>query len=92
MLKIREASLRDVDAITHIYNDAVTGTSATFDTEPKNLQEQSDWFIGHGDRHKILVAEVDSEILGWASLTKWSDRCAYSDTAECSLYIAGNAY
>lgn len=87
MIKVREATLQDIDSITHIYNDAVTGTSATFDTEPKNLQEQSEWFIGHSDRHKILVAEVDLEVLGWASLSKWSDRCAYSDTAECSLYI-----
>jgi L-amino acid N-acyltransferase YncA len=87
MLKIREVSLQDLDIITRIYNDAVTRTSATFDTEPKNQQEQSEWFNAHSGRHKILVAEVDLEVIGWASLSKWSDRCAYSDTAECSLYI-----
>ena len=26
-------------------------------------------------------------MVGWASLSKWSDRCAYSGTAEISLYI-----
>ncbi|MGB3092900.1 MAG: N-acetyltransferase family protein, partial [Candidatus Zixiibacteriota bacterium] len=26
-------------------------------------------------------------VVGWASLSKWSDRCAYSDTAEISLYV-----
>lgn len=25
--------------------------------------------------------------MGWGSLTPWSDRSAYSSTAECSLYI-----
>jgi len=25
--------------------------------------------------------------VGWASLTEWSDRCAYSDTAEASFYV-----
>ena len=26
-------------------------------------------------------------MLGWASLSAWSDRCAYSDTAEVSVYV-----
>jgi L-amino acid N-acyltransferase YncA len=25
--------------------------------------------------------------VGWASLSAWSDRCAYADTAEISLYV-----
>ena len=28
-----------------------------------------------------------SVIVGWAALSKWSDRRAYSDTAEVSLYV-----
>ena len=31
---IRSVELRDVDAITDIYNGYVTGGSATFETEP----------------------------------------------------------
>ena len=34
-----------------------------------------------------MVAESDDQVIGWASLSKWSDRCAYSDTAEISVYI-----
>lgn len=26
-------------------------------------------------------------MVGWASLSKWSDRLAYADTAEISLYV-----
>ena len=29
----------------------------------------------------------DGVIVGWTSLSKWSDRCAYSNTAEISLYV-----
>ena len=36
---------------------------------------------------QLLVAEQNGMIVGWASLSKWSDRCAYSDTAEISLYV-----
>jgi L-amino acid N-acyltransferase YncA len=35
----------------------------------------------------ILVAKQDDILVGWASLNEWSDRCAYSDTAEVSLFV-----
>jgi phosphinothricin acetyltransferase len=87
MLTIRQATLRDLDAITEIYNEAILKTVATFDTKPKNTKEQKRWFQDHGDRHPILVAEQDNCIAGWASLSRWSDRCAYTDTAEISFYV-----
>jgi len=87
MLKIRQAKLEDLSAITEIYNDAVLKTVATFDTEPKTIEEQRRWFVGHGSKYPILVAEQDGIVVGWASLSKWSGRCAYSRTAEISLYV-----
>ena len=33
------------------------------------------------------MAELNNEIIGWAALSKYSNRCAYSDTAEISLYV-----
>jgi len=41
----------------------------------------------HDARHPVLIAEQDDIVIGWASLSQWSDRCAYYDTAEISLYI-----
>jgi L-amino acid N-acyltransferase YncA len=87
VLIIRPANPEDVDSITQIYNEAVQKTVATFDTEPKTLQEQRAWFEYHGLKYPIFVAELDGVVTGWASLSKWSDRCAYSDTAEISLYV-----
>jgi L-amino acid N-acyltransferase YncA len=87
MVKLRSARLEDLDAITEIYNEAILKTAATFDTEPKNYEDQKKWFDDHGSKNPILVAEQDGVIVGWASLSKWSDRCAYSDTAEISLYV-----
>ena len=87
MLTIRQAALEDLGAITEIYNDAILKTVATFDTKLKALDEQRSWFASHGSKYPILVAELDSLVVGWASLSRWSDRCAYSDTAEISLYI-----
>jgi len=84
---IRHAVLSDLEAITGIYNDAILNTNATFDTEPKSLAQQKEWFDHHSPRFPLLVAELDGVVVGWASLSPWSDRCAYSETAEGSLYV-----
>ncbi len=88
MLIIRKAILDNLAAITEIYNQAILKTTATFDTEPKSLEEQKEWFENHSPKYPVLVAEEDGQVIGWASLSKWSDRCAYSDTAEISLYVS----
>jgi phosphinothricin acetyltransferase len=83
----RKATVADVAAITEIYNEAILNTTATFDTQPKTLAEQQTWFINHQPRHPIIVAQQNGQVVGWASLSKWSDRCAYCDTAEVSVYV-----
>ena len=84
---IRKAVLTDVPAITEIYNEAILTTSATFDTEPKTITDRNKWFKAHGPRNPVIVAEMDGSVIGWASLSEWSTRCAYADTVELSLYI-----
>ena len=87
MVTIRKATINDLEAITVIYNDAIINTMATFDTQPKNLEEQKVWFDRHDSKRPILIAEMDGDVVGWASLSEWADRCAYSDAAELSIYI-----
>jgi phosphinothricin acetyltransferase len=87
MLVIRNAILSDLDSITDIYNDAILNTVVTFDTEIKTREEQEIWFKSHKDKNPILVAEEKGFVIGWAALSKYSTRCAYSNTAEISLYV-----
>ena len=87
MLKIREAKITDLDEITEIYNWAILNTTATFDTNKKSIIEQKKWFKNHNKKNPIIVAELKNEIIGWAALSEYSNRCAYSDTAELSLYV-----
>lgn len=86
-LKIRNAQLSDLSAITEIYNEAILTTTATFDTEPKSTSERLEWLRSHGERHPVIVAELDGMVVGWASLSGWSERKAYDDTAETSFYV-----
>lgn len=86
-LLIRRATASDVTAITSIYNEAVLTTTATFDIEPKTIENRAQWLAEHGERFPVLVAEADGEVLGWTSLTRWSARAGYDDTAETALYV-----
>ncbi|WP_284640837.1 GNAT family N-acetyltransferase [Paenibacillus silviterrae] len=86
-MRIRMASLEDVPAILDIYNEAVLHTVATFDTVPRTLEQQLEWFGKHGAMYPVLVAEQEGAVIGWASLNQYSDRLAYARTAELSLYI-----
>jgi phosphinothricin acetyltransferase len=79
--------LEDLPAITKIYNEAIIKTNATFDTKIKTINEQKEWFKNHGSNNPILVGVLDGFIVGFSALSMWSDRCAYSKTAEISLYI-----
>jgi len=86
-MKIRHVTLDDLSGITKIYNEAILKTVATFDTQPKTVEEQKKWFRGHGPKNPIIVAEQDKAVVGWAALSSYSTKCAYSNTAEISLYV-----
>jgi L-amino acid N-acyltransferase YncA len=87
MLNVRPATGSDLGAINEIYNDAVLTTVATFDMEPKTMDERRAWFAAHGPRHPVLVAERDGRVVGWASLSRWHERAAYADSVEVSVYV-----
>lgn len=85
---IRRAALADAAAIAEIYNDAIRTTTATFDTEEKTAADRAAWLQAHDVGHPVFVAECNGQVIGWASLSKWSDRPAYAQTAESSFYVA----
>ncbi len=86
-VNVRPARDSDCSSIARIYNDAVRHTVATFDVRPRTLVEQQAWLGSHDARHPVVVAQQGARILGWASLSPWSDRDAYRDTAEFSFYV-----
>ncbi|MEO2019019.1 MAG: GNAT family N-acetyltransferase [Fuerstiella sp.] len=85
---IRLAEHSDAGVIAEIYNEAIGSTTATFDTEPQSEETRRRWLESHDDRHPVFVAEVNQRVIGWAALTKWSDRPAYDGTVESSFYVS----
>jgi L-amino acid N-acyltransferase len=86
-MELRKAVEADLPAITFIYNDAVLNTNATFDTEPKSIENRSQWLLERTTDFPVLVAVENEEVIGYCSLSRWSDKKAYDITAELSLYI-----
>lgn len=91
-LDIRLAREDDLPALTAIYNAAVEGTAFTGHLAPLSVDERRAWWEAHqNSRYPILVADADSELLGYASLSLWFDTPVYAHTAESSLYLAPDA-
>lgn len=87
-VRIRPARSRDSEAIRTIYNAAVRTSTATFDTVPRSSRDQHAWYSAHKGRYPVVIAEVEGGVVGWASLSAWSERRAYRATAELSVYVA----
>ncbi len=88
MIAIRPAREEDLPRIRAIYNHEVLASTATYDTQPRSAAEQRAWFRHHDGAHPVFVAERGDAVLGWASLSPWSDRPAYGRTVEVSVYVA----
>lgn len=84
---IRPATAADLPAVNEIYNHYVLHSTCTFQIEPDSLEDTRRCFATHDDLHPITVAELDGQVVGWASLSLYHVRCAYCRTAESSVYV-----
>lgn len=85
---IRPATDSDLECIRRIYNEGIEDRTATLDTEQKTANDIAEWWSEHDDRFAVLVAAEQNEIIGWASLNRFSHRCAHSAIADLSVYVA----
>lgn len=84
---LRSASAADLSAINAIYNHSVLCSTATFQDEPSTIAERTTWFAIHGEKHPVIVAEIEGTVVGWGSLSPYRARAAYARTVENSVYI-----
>jgi phosphinothricin acetyltransferase len=89
-LTIRAARLDDLPRLTAIYNHYVVHSPATFDLEPKTLDQRYEWFtqFREAGRHRLLVADEDGAVLGYAGTMRWRPKPAYDTTVETTIYCA----
>ena len=88
MPQVRLARLDDAEAIRSIYNLEVTESTVTFDLVPRSLLDQQRWLEQHAGAHPAVVAvDHGGVIVGFASLSPYRSRPAYSTTVEDSVYV-----
>jgi len=87
-VKIRLASLDDAEPIRIIYNREVLGSTVTFDMVARSLEDQLAWLGEHRGAHPAIVAVDDAGVvMGFASVSPYRSRPAYSTTVEDSVYV-----
>ena len=86
-LVIRKARSSDCAVIRAIFNQGIEDRIATLDEEPKTKKAISEWYLDHGGRYSILIAERADRVVGWASLNRYSHRCTYRGVADLSVYV-----
>jgi L-amino acid N-acyltransferase YncA len=86
---LRAATAADVPALTAIYNEGIAGREATFEMRPREPDDVAGWL---DERLPFVVAEgSDGEIVGFARLSAYSDRCVYDGVGEHGVYVAAAA-
>lgn len=87
--KLRTAQQNDWERVIDIYNQAVLEFEKTADTDIQTVEDKADWLSQHlNSKHPILIAELDSKIVGWCSLSPHRPgRKSLENTAEISYYV-----
>lgn len=71
-----------------IYNLEVQTSTATFDLVPRSLADQRAWLAARTGAHTAVVAvDPTGAVVGFAALSPWRDRPAYSTSVEDSVYV-----
>ena len=92
-MRVRPAAAGDLPALTAIYNHYILNTPITFDLQPYAPEQRRGWFDDHqpSGRHRLLVADEDGQVLGYASTSRWRPKAAYDPTVEASVYVRHDA-
>jgi phosphinothricin acetyltransferase len=92
-IQIRPAEGRDLARLTEIYNYYIVNTPVTFDVEPYTVERRESWFAQFAatGRYRLLVAESEGRVVGYAGTTRFRPKAAYESTVETTIYCAPDA-
>ncbi len=88
-LQLRPGESGDLHRLVEIYNYYVNETHITFDAEPFAAASRTQWFnqFSESGPHRLLVAEVDDHVIGYASSTPFKPKSGYSTSVETTVYL-----
>lgn len=86
-IPIEAMTAADWPDVRRIYAEGIATGDATMETEPPPWDA---WDKAHRPDSRLLARE-GGRVLGWAALSRVSERCAYGGVAEVSVYVAEDA-
>lgn len=86
---IRLAKATDLARLVDIYNHYVRNTHITFHNEPFSIDARRSWIdlFSNSGPYRLLVAENEHGVLGYASSTEFKPREAYRSSVETTIYL-----
>jgi phosphinothricin acetyltransferase len=88
-VQVRSARKEDAAAIARIHNQGIEERSATFETEPRRLEQVAARIAD--PRQPVVVAERDGVIVGWAGVSRENNRCTQAGVGEYTIYVDRDA-
>jgi len=90
-MTVRRATTADAEAITAIYNEGIADRIATFETEPRTVEQIAAQLVERGDAFLTVVVERDGQVIAWAGAGPYASRPVYAGIAAHSVYVARDA-
>ena len=85
---IASMSPSDWDDVRRIYAEGIATGNATMETAPPPWES---WDKAHRPECRLVARDDSGRMLGWAALSRVSERCAYGGVAEVSVYVSQEA-
>ena len=89
-ITIRTARESDAPALLAIYAPYVENTAITFEYDVPSIEEFTSRIHHTLEKYPYLVAEKNSQILGYAYASPFHERAAYDWAVETSIYVDQN--
>ncbi len=87
-MRIRDAVLPDFDAITAIYNEVLTNSTAIYNDRPTTVSERVEWWESRKRQgYPVLVAEDDDSVAGFGTFGDFRPWPGYRFTVEGTIHI-----
>ena len=85
---IRDVKPQDATAITKIYNEYITNSIISFETEPLTEEDMLSRIVQISSKYPYFVYETDGIVVGYCYAHAWKERAAYRYTAETTVYLS----
>ncbi|MCA1859544.1 N-acetyltransferase family protein [Janthinobacterium sp. HSC-3S05] len=88
-MQIRDAHAGDIEAITAIYNDAVSNTLAIWNERTVDAANRAAWLADRQRAGYPVLVAIDAEgtVAGYASFGDWRPFEGFRHTVEHSVYV-----